>query len=131
MARPKIKLDYELIKKLSYIQCTQEEIASFLEVSVDTLQRDSQFCGIYKKGQEHGKMSLRRLQWGLANKNNATMAIWLGKQYLGQTDKNEFDINIKATEIIISHVVEVINKYVPNENIRKQISEELYQINLN
>ena len=90
MARPKIKLNYELIEKLSTIQCTQEEIASMVGVSVDTLQRDSEFCGIYKKGIEGGKMSLRRLQWKLADKGNVTMAIWLGKQYLGQTDKQEF-----------------------------------------
>lgn len=90
MARPKIKLDYELIIKLSHIQCTQVEIASMLEVSVDTLQRDKKFCGIYKKGIEEGKMSLRRLQWKLVNKGNVTMAIWLGKQYLGQKDKQEF-----------------------------------------
>ncbi len=30
MGRPKIELDYELIKKLSHIQCTQKEIASTL-----------------------------------------------------------------------------------------------------
>ena len=31
-------------------------------------------------------MSLRRLQFRMAEKSPA-MAIWLGKQYLGQTDK--------------------------------------------
>ena len=41
------------------------------------------------------------------------------------------DINIKVTEIIISHVVEVINKHVPDENIRKSIAEELSTICLN
>jgi transcriptional regulator with XRE-family HTH domain len=40
------------------------------------------------------------------------------------------DINIKVTEIIISHVVEVINKFITDEDIRKQISEELYKIHL-
>lgn len=93
VGRPKIELDYALIEKLAHIQCTQEEIASMLEVSVDTLQRDAKFCGIYKKGQEHGKMSLRRLQWKLADNGNTTMAIWLGKQYLGQTDKQELSGN--------------------------------------
>lgn len=88
MARPKIQLDYELIEKLAGIMCTQEEIASFIGCSVDTLQRDETFCGIYKKGLNSGKMSLRRKQWKLSDKN-PTMAIWLGKQYLGQTDKIE------------------------------------------
>ena len=30
---------------------------------------------------------MRRSQFDLAKKGNATMLIWLGKQYLGQTDK--------------------------------------------
>jgi hypothetical protein len=85
MARPKFKIDYDMVEKLAGIQCTQQEIASFLGCSVDTLQRDETFCGIYKKGQENGKMSLRRMQYKLAEKN-PTMAIWLGKQYLGQKD---------------------------------------------
>ena len=85
MARPKFKIDYDMVEKLAGIQCTQQEIASFLGCSVDTLQRDETFCGIYKKGMENGKMSLRRIQYKLAEKN-PTMAIWLGKQYLGQKD---------------------------------------------
>lgn len=89
--RPKIKLDYELIEKLAMIQCTQIEIASFIGVNVSTLQRDAEFCSIYKKGQENGKTSLRRIQFKLAEKNTA-MAIFLGKNYLGQSDKRYQDV---------------------------------------
>lgn len=89
MGRPKIKLDYDLIENLALIQCTQLEIASILNVNVSTLKRDNKFCTIYKKGQNEGKKSLRRIQWDLAKKGNSTMAIWLGKQYLGQKDKQE------------------------------------------
>ena len=83
--RPKKVIDYEAVEKLANIQCTQEEIANFLDISVRTLQRDEEFCRIYKKGQDNGKMSLRRIQFKLAEKNTA-MAIFLGKQYLGQRD---------------------------------------------
>jgi hypothetical protein len=38
---------------------------------------------------EEGRMSLRRLQWKKAQEGNTTMLIWLGKQYLGQSDKQE------------------------------------------
>lgn len=91
MARPKFNIDYETVEKLASIQCTQQEIASFLGCSVDTLQRDEKFCGLYKKGLESGKMSLRRIQFKLAEKN-PTMALWLGKQYLGQKDIVENNI---------------------------------------
>ena len=83
--RPKKEIDYVTVEKLANIQCTQDEIASFLGISVRTLQRDEEFLKIYQKGQENGKMSLRRIQYKLAEKNT-TMAIWLGKQYLGQKD---------------------------------------------
>lgn len=86
--RPKIEIDMGLVEKLANIQCTEEEIASVLGCSVDTLARQPSFAEIYKKGKEFGKSSLRRTQWKLAQ-SNTTMAIWLGKQYLGQTDKVE------------------------------------------
>lgn len=95
MARPKKVIDYEAVEKLANLQCTQEEIASFLGLSVRTLQRDEEFCRIYKKGQDNGRMSLRRMQFKLADKN-PTMAIWLGKQYLKQRD----NIEIESTQLV-------------------------------
>lgn len=86
--RPKKEIDYATVEKLASIMCTQEEIASFLDISVRTLLRDERFCQIYKKGMDQGKMSLRRKQFGMSD-TNPTMAIWLGKQYLGQSDKRE------------------------------------------
>ena len=43
------------------------------------------FAEAYKKYSAKGKVSLRRAQFKLAEKN-ASMAIFLGKQYLGQRD---------------------------------------------
>lgn len=90
MARPKFIIDYEQVVKLAGIHCTQQEIATFLGCSVDTLLRDEKFCELYKKGLEVGKMSLRRLQWKKAQDGNTTMLIWLGKNLLGQKDKIEY-----------------------------------------
>ena len=97
--RPKKEIDYTTVEKLANIQCTQEEIASFLGISSRILLRDEKFKELFAKGRENGKMSLRRIQWKHAEKNT-TMAIWLGKQYLGQKDvieasaKGETKINI-------------------------------------
>ena len=104
MARPKKEIDYTAVEKLASIQCTQEEIANFLNVSVRTLQRDEEFCRLYQKGQDNGKMSLRRYQFKLAEKNTS-MAIFLGKQYLGQKDIIETD-NSKE----LAKVEELLNK---------------------
>lgn len=105
MARPKFQIDYDLVKKLAGIMCTQQEIAACLGCSVDTLTRDEQFCGIYKEAREEGKMSLRRMQWKLAEKSYA-MAIFLGKQYLGQKDVVENQI---ANNGILEDLKEALN----------------------
>lgn len=89
--RPMKKLNdvgAEIVRKLAAVMCTEEEIASVLEVSVEVLHNklnDRTFLEYYKSGKEEGKASLRRTQFELAKKN-ASMAIWLGKQYLGQRD---------------------------------------------
>lgn len=87
--RPRIKIDYAACEKLARIMCTQSEIAEVLGVSLSTLEHDKEFLRIHKKGIEAGKASLRRMQWKSAEDGNVTSQIWLGKQYLGQRDKQE------------------------------------------
>ena len=61
---------------------------------------------VYKRqvwGRATGKLSLRRKQIQIMEEtNNSTMAIWLGKQILGQTDKQEIvqDINIEERKVL-------------------------------
>lgn len=89
--RPRKEIDLETFKGLCFIQCSLTEIAGVLDVSTDTVERwclrelEMPFAEAFKKYSAGGKMSLRRSQFKLAEKN-ATMAIWLGKQYLGQRD---------------------------------------------
>lgn len=100
MGRPKIELDYKLIEKLAHIQCTQAEIADVLGVSTKTLQRDEEFCRIYKKGMNEGRTSLRRMQYDSAKKGSVSMQIWLGKQYLGQKDEVDAEVKERKVKII-------------------------------
>jgi hypothetical protein len=55
------------------------------------------FADTYKSKSQAGKSSLRRAQWKLAEKN-ASMAIWLGKQYLGQRDIVELGLPTDNTQ---------------------------------
>lgn len=93
--RPKAVIDYEAVKKLATIMCTQDEIAAFLGVSIRTLQRDEEFCRVYKNGLDVGRMSIRRAQMKKALSGDTTMLIWLGKQQLDQSDhvRNDVDVN--------------------------------------
>ena len=93
MARKKaIILDeptLKLIRGLGSIHATHKEVAAVLGVHLNTwmyFKRDNpEAQEAFEDGQEEGKSSLRRDQFNLA-KRNATMAIFLGKQYLGQRD---------------------------------------------
>jgi hypothetical protein len=89
--RPRNEIDWVMFENLCGIHCTQSEIANFLKVHVDTLRDcaskkyEEEFSTVYKRLADNGKCSLRRYQFALAKKNT-TMAIWLGKQWLGQKD---------------------------------------------
>lgn len=93
--RPKIKILKEDFEKLCKMQCTLLEIAGFFECSDDTIENwckamyGETFSEVYKKKSAAGKISLRRSQFKCADAGNATMLIWLGKQYLGQKDQTE------------------------------------------
>jgi hypothetical protein len=69
---------------------TKSEIAAFMNCHVDTIT--NRFQEIYLKGKENGKAKLRDLQLKSAMSGNVTMQIWLGKQYLGQSDKQENEV---------------------------------------
>lgn len=97
IGRPRIEIDKEQFENLCGLQCTLAETAHFFKCSEDTVERwckrayGASFADVYKKYSSKGLISLRRSQFRLAEKS-AAMAIWLGKQYLGQKDKpEEFD----------------------------------------
>ena len=81
IGRPKTQIDLDLAEKLGRIQCTLTECSAILEVPLGTLSNHSEFQEAFKRGQQQGKMSLRRLQFKHAE-TNPTMCIWLGKNTL-------------------------------------------------
>lgn len=95
--RPKKNIDKDEFEKLCALQCTQEEIADFFDCCADTVEawckrtytdedgNPQGFSEVFAIKRGLGKISLRRSQFRLAEKN-AAMAIFLGKQYLGQSD---------------------------------------------
>ena len=100
MGRPRKEIDWELVKSLAEIQCTQEEIASTIGVALSTLKQYPEFSTIHKEGIESGKKSLRRLQWEKAKSGNTAMLIWLGKQYLGQRDRVDHVVTERPEDIL-------------------------------
>lgn len=97
MGRPRIEIDKGTFEGLCALQCTLHEISGFFKCSEDTVERwckreyGETFADIYKIYSAGGKISLRRAQFKMAQKN-VSMAIFLGKQYLGQKDRVEYDV---------------------------------------
>jgi hypothetical protein len=87
MPKPKVKL--QDIEKLAMLQCTHREAAGFLDLRVSAfrqlMRKNPKVAEAWERGQQMGLVSLRRKQMALAS-HNATMAIFMGKQYLGQRD---------------------------------------------
>ena len=82
--RPKKKIDKELVEKLATIHCSVKEIADIIGCHPDTIR--NRFSDIIARGKANGKMSLRRKQMEVALSGQPTMLIWLGKQWLGQSE---------------------------------------------
>lgn len=107
MGRPRKEIDKDMFEKFCGIFCTEEEIAGFFRCDVRTLERwckreyNKTFADVYKRFTAAGKMSLRRMQFKLAEKSPA-MAIFLGKNMLGQTDyvKNDVQVEGKLADLI-------------------------------
>lgn len=109
MGRPKKDLEevsfdgWELLEEIVPF-ATEEHCADRLGMSISTLVRRIKerygltFDEFKAKKTEGIKTQLRQAQFELAVKDkNATMAIFLGKNMLGQSDKVEGNHNIKQT----------------------------------
>lgn len=110
------EIDQAQFEKLCAILCTEEDIAGFFSVSVDTIERwckrtyKQTFAEVYKKKSATGRVSLRRKQYEVAMGGNVGMLIWLGKQFLGQRDKDKstnVTIEAPASETVQRAITEI------------------------
>ena len=127
MGRPRKEIDAVQFEKLCYLQCTEDEICNFFEITDKTLNNfckreyGATFSEVFKQKRGKGKISLRRAQFALAKKN-ATMAIWLGKQYLGQKDVQVLDATLKEetpridlSQLTRAEILDLTKKLFSNE----------------
>jgi hypothetical protein len=113
-------LDLEEIEKLCALYCTQEEIAAWCGVSLRAIEERRKNTGtlydfqrptaeggrsltvekltfkeIMDNGYARGRVSIRRQQIKLleaGGPGSGTMAVWLGKQILGQRDSYDLKV---------------------------------------
>jgi hypothetical protein len=102
MGPPKIEIDVAQVEALAALQCTQEEIAFGVGVSVDTIARrckeSPEFAEAIARGRSLGKRSVRRMQYERAKAGSDRMLEWLGKNWLDQADKTESRVSAEITK---------------------------------
>lgn len=120
MARPKKEVDKKQFESLCGLHCTKQEICDFFDLTDKTLEKwckrtyKKGFSEIYKQKKSLGNLSLRRKQMEVANNGNVAMLIFLGKNYLGQTDKVEQTVSLVSDEAR-EEVQNFLNSYDDDE----------------
>lgn len=110
--RPEKEIDWAQFEQLCALQCTQEEIGHMLKLAPVTVSirvadhYGEDYLSVYKRFREQGKCSVRRNQFVLSKKN-ASMAIWLGKVWLGQKDPALEEVKEEAIEAVKSAIRDI------------------------
>lgn len=101
MGRPKAEINkesFEALMEIPFISC--ESAAGVFGVCKETIVRFVKreygitFAELKEQKKENLRVKLAAKQYQTAMKGNAVMQIWLGKQYLGQSDKQEIKAEI-------------------------------------
>lgn len=92
LGRPRKKIDEKKLVELIGKGFTVQFVADFLGVAESTIYRD--YSELLRKGYafRNGCLQARQFQNAMS-KNNTTMQIWLGKQWLDQTDRESLEVS--------------------------------------
>ena len=96
MGRPKIKIDEKMFDTAIQLPLIKSDICSLVgNCSEDTLERyckerfGLRFAELQEQKRQNFRKNILGKQYELAMKGDRVMLIWLGKQYLGQREKQE------------------------------------------
>lgn len=130
MGRKKIEIDWEIVDDLLSKFCEGTEIAASMGIHYQTLERAVRakhkvaFVEYRRQKRAKGEKILRGLQLQSAMDGNITMQIFLGKQYLGQTDRADHTSDGEKIQPININVVKDENA----EKYKKHLAK-LAQLN--
>ena len=95
--RPKIEISQNQFERLCGIQCTKLEVCEFFNITDKTLERWCKetydgmgFSEVFAVKRSNGKIALRRNLMQMSQ-NTPAVAIFLAKNWLGMSDKQEVD----------------------------------------
>lgn len=117
MGRAKVIIDWAVVDKYLQAGCDGTEVAASLGIDARTLYRRCEeekrvtFDAYKQSKRAQGDSLLKAKQFSVAMAGDKTMLVWLGKQRLGQKDKQELE---QAGAIEVKIVREIKDK--GNEN---------------
>jgi uncharacterized protein YfbU (UPF0304 family) len=82
------KINMDKLKSAAKYQASDKDLASQFNLSLDQLKNN--YGKIIDKARAQGKEALRIMQFEKAMQGDTKMLIWLGKQYLSQSDNPQF-----------------------------------------
>jgi len=105
--RPETPIDWKQVENLLMAGCLGTEVAASIGISEDTLYRRvvkelkyESFTAYAVNFRQKGDSLLKAKQFETAIKDkNVPMQIWLGKNRLNQTDKNQTDLTTKGEKL--------------------------------
>lgn len=116
MGRNLIQINERQVQYLAARGMTQKDIADFFEISLSSLK--SKYGEVLKRGRHRLELKIRMKQLQVGMKGDVKMLIWLGKQYLGQSEKTEEknDLKISIVKKIIETEIKEQDKLEENGN---------------
>ena len=111
MPRRPVPIDLEELEKLAAMHCTEAEVAAWFSTTEQSISQSAMsrrlsrepLKTVWAQGWAKGAISLRRQQKQRADAGDKTMLIWLGKQWLGQHDRQEVAQSGKI-EIVVRRI---------------------------
>ena len=106
MGRPEKHFDWKVLDAILQFKASKRDCAELINISEDTIERRIKkkfqltFSEYRDRKMAQPRHSIARRQYEIAMAGNATMLIWLGKQWLGQTEKQEIDQTTTAKIVI-------------------------------
>lgn len=101
----KTLINWEQVIVLCKLMCTRDEVARVFHCSGRTLENASlreqhmTWTKFFEANCAEGKVSIRRHLFKESESGNVAASIFLAKNYLGMSDKQEIEQNVKVTNV--------------------------------
>jgi hypothetical protein len=123
--RRKIEINFKELEKLCYMQCSEQEIAQWFHCGISTVavrvkeQFGISFQEYFERHRIGGLISLRRNMFKMSE-NSPQMAIFLAKNWLSMSDRQEMEYSTKENKpikiVVVSERGKELTKKLVNGN---------------